>query len=327
MPERDRLLQSIAATVADYRLGELASPSPQHVDQWIQQFPVLVQQPILTELEHVLAKTYFTKAKVLAFLSSLVTNAKLAGADPCSFWRGVKFLKIQGGGNSQSEMLQLFSEALYGHCGFTVDQCGENPTAYLYLDDVIFSGGRIRTDLTAWINQTAPATATVHVVTIGEHSLGTWYANKEIRSAATAANKTLQIKWWRAVEIENRRSHTDVSDVLRPTVIPNDAATQAYVENLGYPPVLRTPGSVGGRHFFSSEQGRSLLEQEFLKVGVYIRSICPNLGVYQRPLGNMVLKTTGFGSMIVTFRNCPNNAPLALWAGNPWYPLFRRKTN
>jgi hypothetical protein len=41
----------------------------------------------------------------------------------------------------------------------------------------------------------------------------------------------------------------------------------------------------------------------------------------------MVLETLGFGSLIVTFRNCPNNTPLALWAGDPWYPLFPRITN
>ena len=58
-----------------------------------------------------------------------------------------------------------------------------------------------------------------------------------------------------------------------------------------------------------------------------IREMCPHLNQYQRPLGNMVLDTLGFGSMIVTFRNCPNNAPLALWTGDPWYPLFQRTTN
>jgi hypothetical protein len=41
----------------------------------------------------------------------------------------------------------------------------------------------------------------------------------------------------------------------------------------------------------------------------------------------MILETLGFGSTLVTFRNCPNNCPLAFWAGYPWYPLFQRKTN
>jgi hypothetical protein len=41
----------------------------------------------------------------------------------------------------------------------------------------------------------------------------------------------------------------------------------------------------------------------------------------------MKLETLGFGSLIVTFRNCPNNAPLAFWVDSPWYPLFPRTTN
>ena len=55
--------------------------------------------------------------------------------------------------------------------------------------------------------------------------------------------------------------------------------------------------------------------------------MCPNLNQFQRPLGNSLLETLGFGSLIVTFRNCPNNAPLPLWVGNPWHPLFPRTTN
>ncbi|MCZ2075826.1 MAG: hypothetical protein LC130_12610 [Bryobacterales bacterium] len=46
-----------------------------------------------------------------------------------------------------------------------------------------------------------------------------------------------------------------------------------------------------------------------------------------RPLGYAALKTLGFGATVVTYRNYPNNCPLGLWAGSPWYPLFRRKTN
>jgi hypothetical protein len=64
-----------------------------------------------------------------------------------------------------------------------------------------------------------------------------------------------------------------------------------------------------------------------LAKGCYIRTVAPRLPKYARPLGDMVLETLGFGSTFVTYRNCPNNTPLAFWAGDPWYPLFARKTN
>ena len=68
-------------------------------------------------------------------------------------------------------------------------------------------------------------------------------------------------------------------------------------------------------------------EQEFLKAGVRVRTLCPYFNEYMRPLGSNLMKTLGLGSLFVTYRNCANNTPLVLWAGDPWYPLFERKTN
>jgi hypothetical protein len=325
--ERKTLLQSITNTIADYREGEIPKPTAAHVDRWLNQFAAPVQLPILREMAHVLGRTYISKAKVETFLKTVITSKKLAGDDCCAFWKNVHFLNIQRGGNSQRDMLDMFSGVLNRICKLTIAQCGKTPEAFVYLDDVLFTGNRIRTDLSAWIRSDAPQTVKLHVITMGLHSGGQYYARTQIAEAAKAAGKTVNITWWRSVEIEDRKNSTDTSDVLRPTVIPADPATQAYVQGLRFPPVLRKPGNVGAQQFFSSEGGRSLLEQELLKTGVHIRSICPHLNAYMRPLGNMVLETPGFGSLFVTFRNCPNNTPLALWAGNPWYPLFARKTN
>jgi hypothetical protein len=327
MSKRGRLLESIANTTADYRAGEIDPPTPEHVEMWIGQFDAGVQDPMLAELDHALKRTYIPKTAVQGFLSSLVKNKKLAGAEPCSFWEDVGFLDIQGGGNSQREMLEMFDAVLQNECGLGIDDCGEKPDAYLYLDDAIFTGNRILSDLRSWVESGAPNRAKVYVVTIALHRGGQWYASKRIREAAGAAGKAIEISWWRLVEIEDRKAHIDSSDVLRPTSLPDDELTQQYVKSLKYQPELRKPGSLGENAFFSSEDGRSVLEQELLKAGVKIRSENPYLNVYQRPLGNMVLETLGFGSLLVTFRNCPNNCPLAFWAADPWYPLFPRKTN
>lgn len=327
MSERNRLLESIANTIADYRAGEIAHPTAEHVAMWIEQFDEAIQELMLAELDHVLKRTYIQKAFVQNFLSNLATNTKLACADPCSFWKGAGFLNIQGGGNSQRDMLALFDEVLQEKCGLEINDCGDTPEAYLYLDDAIFTGNRIRNDLGAWIQSDAPRKAKVHVITIALHRGGQYYARKKIQEVAREAGKEVEISWWRSIEIEDRKTYIDSSDVLRPTNLPDDELTKDYVQSLKYPPALRKPGNVGNNTFFSSEEGRNLLEQELLKAGVRIRSECPHLNVYQRPLGNMVLETLGFGSLLVTFRNCPNNCPLALWVGDPWYPLFPRKTN
>ena len=326
MTERNDLLASIAATTADYREGDLVTPTPAHVEQWVNQFDAAVQLPILREMDHVLKQTYFSRKGTRSFLAGLFQTEKLVGDDPCAFWKGVKFLDIQDGGASQKEMLALFSKVLSKKCGFEAADCGAAPHAFVYLDDAIFTGNRVRRDLETWIAKDATE-AKVHVITIALHSGGQYYANGKIKEAAKAAGKSIDLTWWRAIELEDRKAHTTTSDVLRPIAIPDDEGVKAYVAGMRFPLNLRTAGHVGGNGIFSSGAGRQLLEEEFLKAGVRIRQMCPHLNQYQRPLGNMILDTLGFGSLIVTFRNCPNNAPLALWAGDPWYPLFQRTTN
>ncbi|RKY72623.1 MAG: hypothetical protein DRP97_00375 [Candidatus Latescibacterota bacterium] len=321
------LLESIADTIADYRDGEIQKPTPNHVDTWIKQFDAEVQEPMLAELDHVLKHTYFSKDKVKNFLKNLLKSEKLAGNDPCSFWKYVEFLRIQERGSSQRDMLEMFDGVLEDECGFKTEDCGKTPKTYLYLDDAIFSGGHVRADLGDWIKSDAPEEANIHIVTIASHRGGQYFARNQIIDAANAAGKRVELKWWRGIEIEDRKTYIYSSDVLRPTIIPENPLVQEYAKSLKYPVVLRKPGSIGENKFFSSKEGRHLLEQEFLKAGARIRSICLNLNVYQRPLGNMVLETLGFGSLLVTFRNCPNNCPLAFWVGDPWYPLFPRKIN
>lgn len=326
MAERDDLLASIAATTADYREGDLAAPTPKHVERWVSQFDATVQLPVLREMDHVLKQTYFSRKRTRKFLAGLFQTKKLVGEDPCAFWKGVKFLDIQGGGASQKEMLALFSKVLEKQCGVGVADCGADPAAFVYLDDAIFSGGRVSHDLADWIANDAPNDAILHVIVIATHQ-SSYYNRNKVDAAAKTSGKSIKITWWHAVDLEDRKKYTDSSDVLRPVSIPVEADVQAYVNALRYPPQLRNAGQVGALGIFSSDKGRQLLEQEFLKAGVRIRGLCPNLNQYQRPLGNMILDAVGFGSLIVTFRNCPNNAPLALWVGDPWYPLFPRTTN
>lgn len=327
MSTRNELLESIADTIKDYRRGEIEQPDAAHVEKWVKPYPADVQLPILSELDHVLKHTYLNRDTVMSFLNNLITNAELAGANPYVFWRGVSFLKIQRKGSSQKELLKFFDSYLQKYCGFCVADCGADATTFIYIDDAIFSGFTILNDLTAWIRTSAPKTAIVHVITIALHRDGQHFAKTKIAEAASAANKDVTVKWWRRLEIEDRNEAINNSDVLRPRSLGGDPLVEEYAASLKSPPFLRSKDGIGEHKFFSSEHGRAILEQKMLKAGVKIRGYCPRLIPYQRPLGNMVRETLGFGSMIVTFRNCPNNAPLTFWAGDPCYPLFPRKTN
>lgn len=274
-----------------------------------------------------LKRTYLNKQKVSAFLTGLINNEALTGGLGCDFWRNVSFLSIQGGGNSQREMLALFDEFLQSNCGFGIPDCGQSSETFVYIDDCIFTGNRVKKDLTAWIKSSAPVKATIHIITISFARGGQWYANGKIEAAATEAKKDIDVHWWRILELEDRKRYLNTSDLLKPRSLGEDPLVAEYVKSLKYGPIFRSVDGVGEHAYFSSEVARALLEQEFLKAGVRIRQMCPNLNEFQRPLGNMVLESLGFGAMVVTFRNCPNNTPLAFWAGDPWYPLFARRAN
>ena len=327
MKSKEDLLGSIVDTIKDYREGEIVAPTPERVDCWVQQFDAEVQVPLLAELDHVLKRTYFNRMTVLKFLAKLVTNADLAGSDVCTFWKNVHFLNNQGGGNSQRQMLRFFDAFLQRHCGFPINDCSKITDTFIYIDDAIFTGNRVLKDLDNWIQTEAPIKAKVHIITIALHRGGQFYIKNKISEKSALAKKDIKLYWWRCAEIEDRKAYINHTDVLRPRTIPTDPLVLGYISSLKYPLGLRTQDSIGEHGFFSSEHGRALLEQEMLKAGVKIRELCPSLNKYQRPLGNMILETLGFGSTIVTFRNCPNNAPLAFWAGHPWHPLFERKAN
>jgi hypothetical protein len=327
----EQLAASISTTAADYRKYELGPLTPNHVTTWVHQFDPEDCLPILTELDHVLKKTYFSEAAVTKFLQELATEPKLVGADPVAFWKAAGVLDIQQGGNSQTEMLERLEAVLKGQLGITLKECKSSSGNFVYLDDAVFTGNRVRRDLEPWIESSAPQKATIHVIVNALHA-GSYYAAQQLDKASKKAGKDITVTWWRVRFIENRKFYRNQSEVLWPSELPEDEEDEVaryakVLSDAGYPPEKRAQGGTPKDGVFSGEAGRALLERVFLKAGVRIRSICPNLKESARPLGFSLLKTLGFGATVVTYRNCPNNCPLALWAGDPWYPLFRRKTN
>lgn len=332
MDERDSLIISVANEIISYREGEIPKPTPEHVDRWLRQFTPDQQLPFIREFDHVIKKTFIDQRAVKAFLASLVTNNKLVGDNPRVYWSSANFLNIQKNGQSQKEMLELLSNCLEEECSLSLDDCGDEGGDFIYLDDAMFSGNRVGNDLELWIASDAPQLATVNIIVAVLHSSGSYLSDKRLKSAITQSGKQITVKYWRALEIENRKWFKNSSGVLWPTAVPNVPAVQAYMAlPFKYPFEPRQPS---GSHSepFSSEAGRQVLEREFLIAGAKIRALSENPKQSMRPLGFSPFGL-GFGSMIVTYRNCPNNCPLAMWWGDPeatsgalhWYPLLPRE--
>ena len=325
------LCNSIISNIHDYRAGEIPNPSISHIQKWVSQFPEAQQTNILQELDYIFDKSYFSKQKVADFINGLVSNEKLSSSDPLSFWKKVNFLNIQRGGNSQQDLLDLFNTSLEESLGISIKECGSPEGEFIYIDDVSFSGNRIRLDLEYWIENSSPSRCKVNIIVMAFHNGGQYFASTRLNKKSIECRKDVKFTWWRVHEIEDRKRYMASSEVLRPTSLPEDNAVKKYDKILtkaGYPPQLRKVTNPPYKStFFKSEKGRQLLEEIFLIYGAKILQMCPHLPESIRPLGFHGLKTLGFGSMIVTYRNCPNTCPPVLWAGDPWYPLFLRKTN
>lgn len=326
-----QLVQSLLDTVQDYgdddQLFKLRKLSIGSIEAWIHQFPIGFHDNILSELNHVFQKTYFSRDKIWAYLSAIIQPDKLA--KHCDdYWSKVTLLNSQGGGSSQRKLNQLLHEVAKG-VGIEISS---NPDGrhYIYLDDCLYSGFRIKTDLENWIANQAPREAVLDISLIAYHRLGQWQVSNAIKDAKKAAGKEIDVTWWRGLEFENRKSDNYLPhiDTLRPRTLPNDASVLAYCQGQGQGNLyLRPTASVGEHKLYSSPQARELLEEQLLIQGVRVKAMCPNFREVHRPLGFWGYKGLGFGSLFVTYLNCPNSAPLALWASAPWTPLFQRRNN
>lgn len=330
---RGESLTNLATILSDYRQGEITARSPDLIDAWLKQFPAQIQEPLLEGLIHVFGTTYISKAAFNAFLSSLASSNKFSTTlNPQEYWRTVRFLDIQQGGSSQKDILGMFDNILRATHGFGIADADGTNGDFIYLDDCVGTGSRVRSDICKWLETDAPHTSTIHVITPVLYQ-GSWWIDDRIRDTAAANGKTVTLQKWRLnhFDLENRRARRNIADVLWPTQVPIDADVQAYanqLQSLGHPFECRAPGNKGSSPIFADDTQKQLIEQAMLVRGCQIRRECGSLPDRARPLGYQTLDSFGFGSMVVTYRNCPNNCPLALWVQQAEFPaLLPRKTN
>lgn len=335
MNEKQQLLSSIASSISTYRSGEIPQPSIAHVEKWANQFSQENMLTFLREFSLLIKNSFILESTMNSFLGSLIDNQSLTGGDPVKFWTKSNFLDIQKKGQSQKEMLKLFSKNLQERYQINLSECGSALGDFIYLDDIIFTGNRVATDLESWIAQTAPNNCVIHIITIAYHTSGHYYLqSNKLKNIIANSGKKIKVNFWRVNSLENRKKYRNTSDVLWPSHIPNDGNTQNYMQQQSNQFEPRTTNSsIGSAKLFSTPEGREVLETEFLKAGTKILSNVLSTSTFNKPLGCGQFGL-GFGSTIVTYRNCPNNTPLALWWGsiNPtagalnWYPLLPRKT-
>jgi hypothetical protein len=331
--DRESLIASIATIIEDYGTPERAPLDAQHVQRWADQLSAGVQPGVLQELEHVLRKTYLRRSLVGDLLDGLIVHEAFSASGSKQFWASANLLDLQTESTSQKRMLGLLDERLQAVHSLQAAECGTPEGPFVYLDDAIFTGSRVRKDLGRWIASTAPAEAIVYVVVLAAHT-SAWNLANGLRAHAEAEGKRICVRVISYRTFENRLAYRNTAEVLWHTRLPSGTELAAYLESRNYPFEPRERVVDAGEHsIFSSEKGRAVLERALLGVGWKLIQDHSLRADYWRPLG-FGSYGLGFGTTLVSFLNCPNTAPLALWWGedirragrrNAWYPLFPRR--
>lgn len=317
----------LATVLKDYRAGDgLTAPSADSVLEWLDQFDSLENEKIafLVELTAIFGKSYYSLERVKGSLRGLASNMKFVGANPKEFWQSVNVLTIQRRGSSQSELVAILAEQVKAVCG--VDLASRESEHAIYLDDAIFSGNHVVNDVTAWL-ETACLPKRLSVVALDVATSG-WYSLRERLKERMGFEPVVSGFTW----AENRSNFGSAVDVCRLRAFPTDAMSQRFLKDRldgGQPSLLRGAADNSSK-LFTDESRRNLVESMFWNAGLKCIELCSLLSSNVRPLGYCSAKgknKLGFGSLYASYRNCPNNAPVALWAGDPWIPLLPRRTN
>lgn len=332
--EHNQLCEAISQIILGYADNCYGNNDAAHVNRWVEQFDECERQLVLEETLHVLQNQYITRDKFTELVSTVIDFDKIHGGNPRDFWQNASLLQIQLNGNSQSELNDIFSNILQDkyQVGSIINNRSLN---YFYIDDFIFSGNRLYSDLSDWFERESPRDCKLNIVTLGYYTSGQY--STECRLKELFADRNIALEFYRYEEctLENRLRYRNSSERFWPTEnVLDDTTVQAYVEekrpNFTYREVTAHENKV-----FSSDR-REQYEKIMLKYGIKIVGFPRTNSAVVKPLGYDTYRTFGFGSAVFTFRNCPNNNPLAFWWGDPeapeyhpfskWYPLLQRTT-
>lgn len=329
MGNLDYFIQQMSKFTQDYKHTKDLNQH-QHIEKWIYQFDSRYRLNVLSELYFILQKTYISEQMLFEWCYNTIR------CKPKEFWERMNFLDIQTQGESQKNILKMVNLSLKMLYHIDIKQCGTNSKEYIYFDDIIFSGSRVIQDIKKWIKYDAQDMSKVYIVTFFAHEYGLYFCKKQFPENLECEGKHISFCFYSPHILENRAYHVNdkTPDIFWPKKV-DDEVVHEYIDNLQTRYSFIPRESDNKSKYFSCEENRQILERELLLAGIKIVNFCKAPNSIMKPLGFSHFGI-GFGSTIVTYRNCPNNCPLALWWGDSnapashplgkWYPLFPRKT-
>lgn len=347
----DELIKSICEIIADYRREDLGigyrhEVNEAHIKRWVEQFDEDDREFILTELLHLLPQSYLTKENTLRILGNeFETLRKDYGYDTVQqFLDETKFLDCQARGKSQKVFLEFIDEILKEKYNYSLSDCGKKEIKnWIYIDDVLASGGTFREHILAEINKFGvDEFGQSNINIIGSFVILHSWATNNVKFAIDSALKYKlgeRLKFYRVAEIDNyphvnyynpnpEFNHIyplkdDTGDEVLEFV-ENSFERDYELRNEKF--AFRNSKYPTKEEFFSSNENRIRYENILLKKGFEIIKSIESLNAKSlRPLGMTPpsYKTLGTGSHFFTWRNISNTCPIVFWWGaNDWYPLF-----
>lgn len=323
--------ERLVALIQDFRSFDGVAVTPDTVLRWTYQFDADYREQLLSHMCILLARHYITSSQAKSYLLMMLESDKLTGGDPRRYWSSTHLIGNQLKGSSQRYLAEMFAALAREKFGQLFQFAGPLAERAFYLDDFVFSGGRVKEDFLRWADiKTTYGSGRFHIDFgfFGVHALGEYFFDNLFREKSSSSSVKFTYKMWRIRTYENRRARRDSSSVLWPSVTAG---------SLGHPqfdvasPVLRSPP--GGVDGVWSEADRSFLERQLLEAGCRIANSIATRQPSWRPLGFYNFGY-GFGAICSSYLNCPNNAPLALWwtaktQGIPqgWNALLPRRAN
>lgn len=332
MKDLSNRASELAKTLADYRPEKITKD---RILSWVQVFRGH-RQEILAELNHIFQKYFWTKDRIKkstdVLLRSISKEAKKHGLKI----EDVIFMRTQEPGKSQSDILDIADSLLYSANSIHIDECGGGTFA-AYLDDCSFTGNRMRRDIEQWLPGNHMNVTHLRAFLVGYHTKGWSYVSKKISESCNAHNVSFQMTYIKQL--------IDTGKVPRHLYAPSDVynvtnvmEVKRYLEHLKEekkrrnnsfsifrPPTahIQTSLSFMGKCPFSSHGQRALIESHFLIRGCELHHQGLVNNANMRPMGYHFHPSLGFGTIIATYRNIANNAPLALWwSAQGQTPLF-----
>lgn len=341
--ENHKKMEEIAAAIQNiikgYRNEDGIHIQTQDVLDWAYQFGDDAEF-MLSEVHHLLKQIYLSKEDAIKALRGLLNNQyKDYGFTSIEeYLQQTCFLKLQHEGKSQHVYLEMMDQIVYAKTNHHLSDYDTYPkTLFVYLDDVLASGGTIRRDLRKWLASNDHAKLLkehkikLELSLICVHTMGLAFMEYGLKKEFG----NFPLKYRSCYEIQNHLKWINQALNIAIPVKDQPKEVKEYLAQLDAEKyedyAYRDSAKPEREIFFSSVENRVKFENLLLEKGLYIINqikgeIKPNI----RPLGliNPNYKTFGLGTHFFTWRNVPNNCPLVYWwdvSGHDWKPLFPPK--